>query len=217
MALVAFDMDGVLVDSERFWLAREREDIFPATVASDVAPEDVTGMHVEDLYDHLDAEYGTTVGKAAFVERYDRAAAEVYGERVTLLDGFERLVGLLRDRGVAVALVSSSPERWIDRVLDRYLLHEVFDAVVSADHVERGKPAPDVYLHAASLLDTDPADALAIEDSANGLRAAASAGYATVGYLNGTNERGALADADSVAEGPDALSRAVLDWRSGRD
>ena len=207
MALVAFDMDGVLVDSERFWPEREREDMFPACVAGDVDPAAVTGMNVENLYDHLDAEYGTTVGKAASVERYDRVATHIYDERVSLLEGFERPVGLLHERGVEVALVSSSPKRWIDRFLDRFLFHEVFDAVVSAEHVERVKPAPDVYLHAVSLLDRDP-----VEDSANGLRAAASVGYTTVGYLNGTNERADLADADSAAEGLEALSRAVLDW-----
>jgi len=212
MPMVAFDMDGVLVDSERFWLEREREEIFPATVASRVDPEAVTGMNVEDLYDHLEAEFGTTVSKSAFVDRYDRAAATVYGEQVSLLDGFERLVGLLGEREVSVALVSSSPERWIDRVLDRFALGEAFDAAVSAEHVERGKPAPDVYRHAAELLDVDPSESLAIEDSTVGLQAATDAGYRTVGYLNGTNERAALSGADDVAAGADELARTVADW-----
>ena len=215
MPIVAFDMDGVLVDSERFWLEREREDIFPATVAADVDPATLTGMNVEDLYEHLDAEYGTTVDKAAFVERYDRAATEVYDECVSLLEGFERLVGLLREHGVQVALVSSSPQRWIDRVLDRFLLHGVFDAVVSAEHVGRGKPAPDVYLHAASLLDADPTESLAIEDSALGVRAASSAGYTTIGYRDDHGAGAPVAGADYQVEGPDALGRAVLDWLSG--
>ena len=212
MPIVAFDMDGVLVDSERYWLEREREDIFPATVATDVDPAAVTGMNVEDLYDHLDSEFGTTVSKTAFVERYDRAAATVYGEQVALLDGFDRLAGLFDERDVPVALVSSSPERWIDRVLDRFELREAFDAVVSAEHVERGKPAPDVYRHAAELLDAAPSESLAIEDSAVGLRAATNAGYETVGYLNGTNERAALSAADDLVDGPDELARAVGDW-----
>lgn len=210
--MVAFDMDGVLVDSERFWLEREREDIFPATVATGVDPEAVTGMNVEDLYDHLDSEFGTTVSKTEFVERYDRAAATVYGEQVSLLEGFDRLAGLLDERDVPVALVSSSPERWIDRVLDRFGLREVFDAVVSAEHVDRGKPAPDVYRHTASLLDTDPSESLAIEDSAVGLRAATNAGYETLGYLNGTNERAALTAADEIVDGPAELARVVGDW-----
>lgn len=213
MPLVAFDMDGVLVDSERFWLERERIEIFPSTVARAVDPEAVTGMNVEDLYDHLDTEFGTTVSKSAFVEQYDRAAASVYGSQVSLLDGFDRLVGLLQERDVPVALVSSSPERWIDRVLDRFDFREVFDAVVSAEHVDRGKPAPDVYRHTASLLDADPTGSLAIEDSAVGLQAATNAGYGTLGYLNGTNERATLSAADDIVDGPDELARAVADWR----
>jgi len=212
MRLLAFDMDGVLVDSERYWLERERETIFPETVAVDVDPEDVTGMNVNDLYHHLTAAYGTTVDETAFVERYDRAAATVYGEQVTLLEGLDRLLALLETADVAVALVSSSPERWIDRVLDRFELHDAFDAVVSAEHVDRGKPAPDVYEHAASLLDADPTASLAVEDSANGLRAAAAAGYETLGYLNGTNDVSALGAADRVAEGPAALEAAIAAW-----
>lgn len=212
MRVLAFDMDGVLVDSERYWLELERESIFPETVAAAVDPEEVTGMNVNDLYHHLTAEYGTTVGEAGFVERYDRAAATVYGEQVTLLEGFDRLVARLDDRDVRVALVSSSPVRWVGRVLDRFDLRDAFDAVVSAEHVDRGKPAPDVYEHTASLLGADPTASLAVEDSANGLRAADAAGYETVGYLNGTNEASALADADRVAEGPGELDDVVAAW-----
>lgn len=212
MRLLAFDMDGVLVDSERYWLERERETIFPETVTAEVGPEDVTGMNVNDLYHHLTATYGTQVEEAAFVERYDRAAATVYGEQVTLLEGFDRLLALLDAAGVALALVSSSPERWIDRVLDRFELREAFDAVVSAEHVDRGKPAPDVYEHAASLLDADPTASLAVEDSANGLRAAAAADYETLGYLNGTNDVSALGGADRVVEGPTELEAVIEAW-----
>lgn len=215
MPLVAFDMDGVLVDSERFWVEREREEIFPATVAADVDPEAVTGMNVEDLYDHLDGEYGTTVDRASFVERYDRAASEVYDHHVSLLEGFERLVGLLHEHDVRVALVSSSPQRWIDRVLDRFVLHEVFDAVVSAEHVERGKPAPDVYLHAASLLEADPEASLAIEDSAVGVQSATNAGFTTVGFANGADGGPPVEAADLHAGDPDELGQAVVDWLSG--
>ncbi|MFC7227263.1 HAD-IA family hydrolase [Salinirubellus salinus] len=213
MRVLAFDMDGVLVDSERYWLELERESIFPSTVATDVDPEEVTGMNVNDLYHHLSAEYGTTVDEAAFVERYDRAAVTVYDEQVTLLEGLDGLLARLEEApDVRVALVSSSPVRWIDRVLDRFDLRGAFDAVVSAEHVERGKPDPDVYARAASVLDADPAASLAVEDSANGLRAAAAAGYETVGYLNGTNEVAALSAADRVAEGPVDLERAVEAW-----
>ena len=211
MEAVLFDMDGVLVDSERYWVEREREEILPATVADQVDPAEITGMNVADLYDYLDAEYDTLVGKAAFVARYDDHAGEIYRERVSLLAGFENTIGLLRDRDVAVGLVSSSPVRWIDMVRDRFGLHDVFDVVVSADHVDRGKPAPDVYLRAASLLDQTPADCLAVEDSVHGLQAADRAGMRTVGYAATTEDRsGALADAETVAVGGKELRDVLL-------
>lgn len=207
MDAVLFDMDGVLVDSERYWVARETDEIFPATVAGSVDPAETTGMNVEDLYTHLDAEHGTLVDEAAFVSTYDDHAGEIYGDLVDLLDEFEETVGLLAERGVAVGLVSSSPVRWIDLVLDRFVLHDVFETVVSAEHVERGKPAPDVYLHAASLLDVDPADCVAVEDSAHGLRAADRAGMTTVGFAReGGDQPPAVRDAaDATAADPAAL------------
>jgi beta-phosphoglucomutase-like phosphatase (HAD superfamily) len=89
MTRVASDMDGVFVDSERYWFERGRQEIFPVCVAGDVDPEAVTGMNVEDRYDHLDCEFGTTVSKAPFADRYDRVANETYDERVALLEESE--------------------------------------------------------------------------------------------------------------------------------
>jgi HAD superfamily hydrolase (TIGR01509 family) len=215
MAAVLFDMDGVLVDSERYWVEREREAILPATVAESVDPAEITGMNVADLYDYLDAEYDTLVGKDAFVAEYDEHATEIYRDQVSLLTGFETTVGLLRDRAVAVGLVSSSPVRWIDMVRDRFLLRDVFDVVVSADHVEHGKPAPDVYLEAASLLDCAPEECLAVEDSAHGLRAADRAGMRTIGYTGSDDDPPeALAGAEAVATSGEEL-RDVLLTRNG--
>ncbi len=79
-----------------------------------------------------------------------------------------------------LGLASSSPPEIIRMVLERAGLAGAFGAVASSDEVAAGKPAPDVYLLAAARLGVAPASSVAIEDSSNGLRSAAAAGYRVV-------------------------------------
>lgn len=209
MDALLFDMDGVVVDSERYWAEREATTIFPATVDGRVDPSDVAGMNVADLYDHLDAEYGTTGTKAEFLAAYDDHAEVVYGDLVRLLPAFDATVSVARDRGAAVGLVSSSPVRWIDLVLDRFDLRGTFQAVVSADHVDRGKPSPAVYELAARRLGVAPSACVAVEDSAAGVASARGAGMRTVGLLAGHADETDLSDAEAVTDAaglPGAIS-----------
>lgn len=209
MDAICFDMDGVVVDSERHWVPIENERILPETVESGhPTADEITGMNVRDLYGYLDEEYGTTMDEEGFVARYDDAAAELYTERVDLLEGFETLCGQMRERNVAVALVSASPRRWIGFVLDRFDLHGCFDLVVSAEDIAGpSKPEPHVYEHAAAGLGIPTDGCVAVEDSAHGVEAAAAAGMSVLGYRTGANGSQDLAAADAVATGPADLRR----------
>jgi HAD superfamily hydrolase (TIGR01509 family) len=115
-----------------------------------------------------------------FLDLYESAAADLY-DTADLLPGFENLLADLRARGCRIAIVSSSPHAWIDRVVGRFDLD--VDAVVSTEDVDGpGKPAPDVYAAAAARVGVDPADCVAVEDSPNGVRAATRAGIRTVAF-----------------------------------
>lgn len=208
---VLFDMDGVLVDSESYWVPLENDEILPRVVPDrDVDADEVTGMNYREIYDHLDEEYGTAVSREEFVEIFDEAAREIFGERATLLPGLADLLAELRDRGVRVALVTSSPTHWIDIVLDRFDLREAFDAVVSADELDGpGKPDPAVYRHAAELVGVDPREAIAVEDSAHGIEAAHRAGAFVIGFRFGGDPGDGPADV--VAETPAELREVLLE------
>lgn len=80
-----------------------------------------------------------------------------------------------------IAVASNGPTGTVQRALSRTELLTCFDAVITADDVERPKPAPDVYLEACRLLDVDPSDAVGLEDSVTGARAATAAGMFVVG------------------------------------
>lgn len=206
------DMDGVVVDSERHWVAREEAEILPRAVGHAVDAGEITGMNVRDAYDYLDDVYGTAVGKAEFVAMYDEVAATIYRQEA---DCLAALPGTLADlpAGTATAVVSSSPHRWIDMVLDRFDLS--VDAVVSAEDVAAGKPAPDVYERAAERLGVAPRSAVAVEDSAHGLAAATAAGAYTVGLLAAHTDRAALADADEVVADGHQLRERLLSLTAG--
>ena len=183
MTAVLCDMDGVIVSSETHWKRHESEDIYPEVVPDEeVPPEETTGMYYREIYDYLEENYGAAISREEFLELFEAAGRQIYGEEAELVDGVPELLREVRADGNGVSLVTSSPHHWIDVVLDRFDLAGDFDAIVSAADVEAGKPAPDVYRRAARLAGEDPADCIAIEDSTNGASAAKAAGAFTIGF-----------------------------------
>ena len=213
MTAVLFDMDGVLVDSEDYWVVYERDKLLPEVVPhADVDVAEITGMNYREIYDSLEAEYGTAISREAYLERFETFARDLYTERVSLLSGFHDLRDELAKRGVAVAVVSSSPHDWIDLVLERFDLESAFDAVVSADDVDGdSKPEPDVFEHAAAELEVPPEACVAVEDSENGVESAAGAGTTTVAYEIDAHDDLDLSAADVVVDSPAELRETVLD------
>ncbi|MEF8785834.1 MAG: HAD family phosphatase [Haloarculaceae archaeon] len=210
MDAVCFDMDGVVVNSEDFWVPRETAELFPQLVPdATVDVEEITGMNYRDIYDYLDETYDVHLHRDEFLAWYDDAAESIYGADVHLLDGIQQLVDTLREQGVAVGLVSSSPHHWIDIVLERFGLD--FDEVVSADAVDvPGKPAPDIYEYAADLLEVDPKSSVAVEDSGHGIEAAGAAGMHVVGFKHGDPDDTDRSAADYVATTPADLREQLL-------
>ncbi|WEL18986.1 MULTISPECIES: HAD family phosphatase [unclassified Halorhabdus] len=189
MTAVLCDMDGVIVSSEAHWKRHESEDIYPATVPDqEVPPEETTGMYYREIYDYLDDNYGAAISREEFLELFEEAGRQIYGEEAEIVAGVPELLRDVRADGHGVSLVTSSPHHWIDVVLDRFDLEDDFDAIVSAADVEAGKPAPDVYERAAELAGEDPTDCIAIEDSTNGASAAKAAGAFTIGFTGVHND-----------------------------
>ncbi len=174
---VVFDLDGILVDSEPLWSEAIVEALkgFGAAYRPELEPRH-RGMKMAELVPFLLAEHGCAADPAAFARRLLDVLFRRF-DRLEPLPGAERALDLARAKG-KVALASGSPPEMIRRVLDRFGWR--FDAVCSADEVARGKPAPDVFLLAARRLGVSPHECVAIEDSANGIRAAKAAGMRVI-------------------------------------
>jgi beta-phosphoglucomutase-like phosphatase (HAD superfamily) len=199
---VVFDMDGVLIDSEPMWRAVERE-VF-ASVGIDLAEEDLfptMGVRIADVVDRWYARHPwSDPSREAVAGSIVDGVVRAIGDRGRLLDGATAAVDHVRGLGLRVALASSSPMSLIRAVLSLDGLAARFDAVVSGEDEEIGKPDPAVYLSAARALDVPPERCLAVEDSMNGVRAAKAAGMVCVAVPGVGSDTGLAAEADLLLE-----------------
>jgi HAD superfamily hydrolase (TIGR01509 family) len=181
---VVFDLDGVLLDSEQVWddvreqLARERGGRW-----SDRAQADMMGMSSPEWSRYMHDIVGLRESPQEINDEVVSRLLERYRERLPLLPGALEAVRRLAARW-PLGLASSSNRPVIEAFLDAAGVRGLYAAVVSSEEVGRGKPAPDVFLEAARRLGVPPERCGAIEDSANGLRAAAAAGMAVVAAPN---------------------------------
>jgi HAD superfamily hydrolase (TIGR01509 family) len=181
---VIFDLDGVLVDSERLWNGA-KEALVRETGATwrDEAPTVMMGMSSPEWAAYLHDELGVPMDVDAISREVVRRMEEGYRRELPLLPGAEEAVRRLAERW-PLGLASSSNRELIDLVLEVAGFGDAFRVTVSSEEVARGKPAPDVYLEAAVRLGVAPARCVAVEDSSNGLRSAAAAGMTVIAVPN---------------------------------
>ena len=205
---VVFDLDGVIVDSEQVWddvreqLVRERGGLW-----HDGAQPAMMGMSSPEWSRYMHDELGLAEPPEEINAEVVRRMLARYREDLPLIDG---AVDAVRRLAVEFPLgvASSSNRPLIEAVLEAAVIAELFTAVVSSEEVERGKPAPDVYLEAARRLGVDPGRCAAVEDSSNGIRSAHAAGMRVLVIPNPHYPPApdALALADVVVRSPDGLT-----------
>jgi HAD superfamily hydrolase (TIGR01509 family) len=205
---VVFDLDGVIIDSEQVWeevrrgyVAEHGREFLPDT------QQRLMGMSTPEWARYLAEDVGVGLPPERVAADVLDRMAERYRARVPLIPGAVDAVHRIAAR-FPVALASSSARALIDRVLESAGLTGVFRTTLSTEEVPRGKPAPDVFRVAAERLGVDPAECAAIEDSSNGLRAAAAAGMAVICVPHGVYPpaEDALARTDLVVKSLDELT-----------
>jgi HAD superfamily hydrolase (TIGR01509 family) len=215
---VVFDLDGLLLDTEQVWdevreaLTRERGGRW-----HDGAQADMMGMSSTEWSRYMHDELGLAEPPEELNRLVVERMEERYADKLPLIDGAVDAVRRLAERW-PLGLASSSNRPLIDLALREMGVAPLFSATVSSEEVERGKPAPDVYLEAARRLGVRPEDAVAIEDSANGIRAARAAGMRVIAIPNAhfPPPPEALADADVVLDSLAELSPGAVESASSR-
>ena len=181
---VIFDLDGVLLDSEAAWVEVKRE--FTEESGGhwkESAQWDMLGMSSIEWSRYMHDELGVPVPPEQISSEVADRLAERYRDRLPLLPGAVEAVRSVA-RHWPLALATSSNRNVIDLVLEKAGLADAFAATVSSEEVERGKPAPDVYLDAARRLEVEPGACVAIEDSTNGIRSAHAAEMTVIAVPN---------------------------------
>lgn len=196
-----FDMDGVLVDSEPLHLQAinrilERE----GHHLSEEENLRFIGTTLEFTWTELASRFGLTRPLDYYFDAYDRVILELLQQPLTPAPGSGELIADLRERGLRLALASSSRRSWIEAALKSLRLDGSFEVVVSGDCVSRSKPDPEIFLLAAQRLEVEPRRCLAIEDSPAGVLAARRAGMAVLAVRTPFTAHLAMHDADWVVD-----------------
>lgn len=175
---VIFDMDGVLIDTEKHYNAAWCE-------AARSAGFDFTEQHAL-LLRSLDARLAAKLMKDIFGESFDYFAIreirrKLVAERLAKYGlekkpGLDELLDFLREKGIKTAVATATPIELTYQHLETIGVKNRFDRIVSAKQVPNGKPAPDVYLYACEQINEMPKNCIAVEDSPNGIKSAYAAG-----------------------------------------
>jgi len=193
LQLVIFDCDGVLVDSEVISnevLARAlTEQGLPTTLAQ--ARRDYQGLLLAEIDSRAAAKLGRPLTQD-WLERYERDRAAVFRRELRAVPGVAEAVRRIKAAGVAVCVASQGKLEKTRLSLKLTKLDHLFgdEVLFSAYSVPRGKPHPDLFLHAAASMAVEPARCAVVEDTPSGVTAAVSAGMRVLGYA---------ADSDEVA------------------
>ncbi|MEV6551800.1 HAD family hydrolase [Streptomyces sp. NPDC051597] len=182
--LVIFDCDGVLVDSERIaarvQVALGAELGWPLT--EDEVVDRFIGRSHAAIRDQVAAQLGEDTA-ATWSERFEQLHREAVDAELSPVEGLPEALDALT---LPTCVASSGSHDKMRHTLGRTGLYERFAGrIFSATEVSHGKPAPDLFLHAARQMGVDPADCVVIEDSQPGVRAARAAGMRSFGYAGG--------------------------------
>jgi HAD superfamily hydrolase (TIGR01509 family) len=210
---VIFDLDGVLIDSEQVWasareqLTRERGGHYRSD-----STRAMMGMSAPEWSRYMHDQLGVELAPSDISREVSERVGALYRQHLPLLDGARDAVVSLAERW-RLGLASSANREIIDLVLVLAGINACFAATVSAEEVDRGKPAPDVYLRAAEELRAEPARCVAVEDSTNGLRAAHAAAMKLVAVPNQSfpPSQESLELADAVVAGLRELDPALIE------
>ena len=177
---VVFDMDGVITDTEKLYRRFQLEEGRKLGIPDDVmvvACERIAGGTKYTNKSRFEEVVGRGIDyldfRAAVIRKLD-AHIRTYG--VELKPGVADTLKYLKEKGAKVGLATSTVRERATGYLKAHHIDQYFDELVFGDTVAHGKPAPDIYLKACEMLDVRPEEAIAVEDSVNGIVSAGRAG-----------------------------------------
>ena len=186
MKAFIFDMDGVIIDSEPLHNKIVRSILAENNII--VTNEEFnkfTGMASTAVFDIFIKQNNLPYTTKQLSKRQmDKLKNYIVEHHVKPIEGIIPLIQKLHDKNIPLAIASSSPLDMIEFTTKKFGINEYFTTLISGEDLPHSKPAPDIYLKTAKMLNIAPSDCVALEDSKNGSIAAKSAGMYCIGFAN---------------------------------
>lgn len=179
---VIFDMDGVLIDTEKYlvkyWCQAAQEAGFAMKREQAYLLRSLAGPYAQPLLQKL---FGTDFDYYAIRNRRKELMAQhIEAHGIEKKEGVDETLDALRAQGYLTAVATATDEQRTEKYLKQIGIYDKFDHIICATMVEHGKPKPDIYLYAAQQLACDTGYCVAVEDSPNGVQSAVSAGIRAI-------------------------------------
>ncbi|WP_372947598.1 HAD family hydrolase [Mariniphaga sp.] len=198
---VIFDMDGVLVNSEPFYVEVEQTNF--RQLGLDISEEEhqtYQGTATDRMWQLIKERHGIDQPVDELVEMTNNLVTPYFNslEKMEPMPGVKNLIEKLKGKGIPLALASSSYFDVIEIILQKTELKKYFDVVVSSQMAGASKPEPDIFLLTAKKLGIPPEKCIVIEDSTNGIKAAKAAGMFCIAFAGPGSELQDQAQADVI-------------------
>ncbi|OMD43382.1 HAD family hydrolase [Paenibacillus odorifer] len=175
---IIFDFDGTIIDTETAWYTAFNEAY--AEYGVDLTLEQYstcigTSLNSFNPYEYLMTDLKLAIDKEAFSKAVKQRHSKLM-ELETIRPGIQHYLDSAKKAGLRIGLASSSSLEWVEKYLNQLGIRDYFECIRTADHVTKVKPDPELYNQTLACLGITPNEAVAIEDSPNGSKAAAAAG-----------------------------------------
>lgn len=182
LTAVIFDMDGLMIDSERVtyegYVAECKRLGYPMDKAF---YRKILGLPRPSIMQCFHQQFGAAFPFDEVIQRVHAYMADQFATQgVPLKPGLLELLTYLRQTGIKTMVATSSNRQRVDQIFDQAGLHALFDDSICGNEVTRGKPHPDIFLKACEKLGVHPSQALVLEDSEAGIQAASAAGIPVI-------------------------------------
>ncbi len=183
---VIFDMDGVISDTQKIHSAIESEILnrYGINLTSDQITDRYAGVRTTQFFKELLDEKKATYDLKELINEKWKKMKELSEKEVDAIPGSIEFIKDLHKNNIPLAVASSSHFDYVQTVLEKLEIIDMFQVIVSGDQVNKGKPDPESFLLAAKKINTNPEDCLVIEDGKSGMLAAKSAGMKCIGLVN---------------------------------
>ncbi len=201
LKVIIFDMNGVIINDEKFHL--ESWKVFCKKYnfkLSDQEFKDKTmGRTDKETFEYLFGKKLTSEEVNKYGDERDKIARNLVEGKLKLTRGLMNFLEELKNENIRLAIATSSRKNYMNFIVDTFDIRKYFDYIITAEDIFNGKPDPEIYLKAASLLNISPQECLVFEDSLSGIRAAKTAGMKVVGITT-THSKKELNLADKVID-----------------